>query len=126
MRTLDGHTDPEELLLAWDPSLQVPVADRADLSHPFIDLDLVKYPGKRKALQAYLRPMAGLGLPGQGELERYVLYKYRRNMKENTNQSASGLPPQGVEAPGKIEKHDLKRMSEIVTRAGDSLFEQSS
>ncbi len=81
MPTLDRDADPEEFLLAWDPSLQIPVADRADLSHPLISLTQVKYPGKRKGLEAYLRPLAGLGLPGQGELEAYVLYKYRRNMK---------------------------------------------
>ena len=82
MPTPDGDADPEEWLLAWDPSLQIPVADRVDLSHPLVNLNQVKYPGKRKALQAYLRPLAALSLPGQGKLERYVLYKYRRNMKD--------------------------------------------
>jgi len=84
MPTPDGDADPEEWLLAWDPSLQIPVADRVDLSHPLVNLNQVKCPGKRKALEVYLRPLAGLSLPGQGELVRYVLYKYRRNMRENT------------------------------------------
>jgi len=121
MRTLDGDTDPEESLLAWDPSLQIPVTDRAALSHPLISLTQVKYPGKRKGLEAYLRPLAGLSLPGQGELERYVLYKYRRNMKENTLR--------GTVSDGKLfllfmQRTGRRGMEEVIREDVEAFVEQ--
>jgi integrase/recombinase XerD len=87
MSTPDRDADPEELWLAWDPSVHIPVADLVDPSHPLVNLNRVKYPGKGKTLEVYLRPLVRLSLPGQEELERYVLHKYRRNMKENTLRS---------------------------------------
>ena len=80
--------DPEDSLWFWDPSLRISPPG----SLPFSRLGVGASPvesqtdsrEKRVPLEVYLRPLAGLALPGQTELERYVRHKYRRNMKRNT------------------------------------------
>jgi integrase len=43
--------------------------------------------GERKPLEAFLRPICGLDLPGQEHLERYVHYKHLLNRKPATLQN---------------------------------------
>jgi len=67
-------------------------------------------------LEAFLRPLAGLSLPGQGELERYVHHKYRRNMKRNTLEGTVStgkiflrfLEQLGRSGVGEIRREDLE------------------
>ncbi len=86
--TPDPDPNPDDSLWLWDPTLQIHPPDRVFPSRSPVDAHQVKrlLEGReeRLPLEAFLRPLAGLSLPGQAELKRYVHHKYRRNMKRNT------------------------------------------
>jgi len=88
MPTPEPDSDPDDSLLFWDPSLQIHPPDRVPPCRTPVNANEFKrvMEGRemRRPLEAFLRPLAGLSLPGQAELERYVHHKYRRNMKRNT------------------------------------------
>jgi integrase/recombinase XerD len=112
--------DPEDLLWYWDPSLHSYPPDShlpsRSGSDPTRVASLTDGREKRRSLDVYLRPLAGLSLPGQGELERYVHHKYRRNMKRNTLEGtvSSGkifllfLEQLGRSGVGEIRREDLE------------------
>jgi integrase/recombinase XerD len=120
MSAPEPDPDPDDSLWFWDPSLQVCPPG----SLPFCQLDVDAHQmesltggrEKRIPLEVYLRPLAGLSLPGQAELERYVAHKYRRNMKRNTLEDtvASGklllrfLEQQGRSSVKEIRREDLE------------------
>ena len=80
--------DPEDSLWFWDPGIQICPPGSLPFSRHGVDASQVagqtESREKRIPLEAYLRPLAGLTLPGQADLERYTRHKYRRNMKGNT------------------------------------------
>ena len=112
--------DPEDSLWFWDPSLQICPPDSLlpcrRSSDPNQVEGLTGGREKRIPLEVYLRPLAGLSLPGQAELERYVRHKYRRNLKRNTLEDtvASGklflrfLQQQGRSSVKQIRREDLE------------------
>lgn len=118
--TPEPDLDPDDLLWFWDPSLQSYPSDSHLPSHCGSDpnrvANLTDGREKRRSLDVYLRPLAGLTLPGQGELERYVHHKYRRNMKRNTLEGtvSSGkiflrfLEQLGRSGVGEIRREDLE------------------
>ncbi len=88
MPTLDPDPDLEDSVWFWDPSLQVFPPGSVPPTHFSVDAtqreNYVRGREKRIPPEVFLRPLSGLNLPGQAELERYVHQKYRRNMKKNT------------------------------------------
>jgi site-specific recombinase XerD len=112
--------DPDDSLWFWDPSLQIHPPDRVPPCRSPVDANQVKRLAEgrmeRLPLEAFLRPLTGLTLPGQAELERYVHHKYRRNMKRNTLKETvtSGklflgfLQQLGRSGVGEIRREDLE------------------
>lgn len=120
MPTPDPDPDPSESLWFWDPSLRIYPPDSVPPRSSFVETNQVKrlMEGReeRVPLEAFLRPLAGLNLPGQAELERYVHHKYRRNMKRNTLESAVSngklflhfLEQEGRSGVAEIRRDDLE------------------
>jgi integrase/recombinase XerD len=112
--------DPDDSLWFWDPAIEIYPPDCLLTSGPGCDANqaqrVVAGREKRIPLEVYLRPLAGLSLPGQAELERYVAHKYRRNLKRNTLEDtvASGklflrfLQQQGRSSVKEIRREDLE------------------
>jgi integrase/recombinase XerD len=112
--------DPDDSLWFWDPAIEIYPPDCLLTSGSGCDANqaqrVVAGREKRIPLEAYLRPLAGLSLPGQAELERYVAHKYRRNLKRNTLEDtvASGklflrfLQQQGRSSVKEIRREDLE------------------
>jgi integrase/recombinase XerC/integrase/recombinase XerD len=108
--------DPEDSLWFWDPAIHIYPPDSLLPSCSGSDANQVQEQEKRIPLEVYLRPLAGLTLPGQAELERYVAHKYRRNMKRNTlaETVANGklflrfLQQQGTSGVKEIRREDLE------------------
>ena len=112
--------DPDDSLWFWDPAIEIYPPDCLLPSGPGCDANqaqrVVAGREKRIPLEVYLRPLAGLSLPGQAELERYVAHKYRRNLKRNTLEDtvASGklflrfLQQQGRSSVKEIRREDLE------------------
>ena len=88
MPSPDPDPEPDDPLWVWDPSHRIyppdSLAPRSSLVNANPVESWIEARKKRVPLEVYLRPLAGLALPGQAELERYVHHKYRRNMKRNT------------------------------------------
>ena len=84
----EADPDPDDSLWFWDPGNEIYPPDpllRSSLRYgPNQGEGHTKGREKRIPLEVYLRPLEGLSLPGQAELERYVHHKYRRNMKSTT------------------------------------------
>jgi site-specific recombinase XerD len=120
MPTLEPDPAPEDSLWFWDPSIEICPPDSVPSRSLGADANEVKGLGagrdKRMPLEFFLRPLAGLSLPGQAELERYVTHKYRRNLKRNTLEDtvASGklflrfLEQLGRTGVGEIRREDLE------------------
>jgi len=116
----EADPDPHDPLWFWDPGSEIyppdPVLPSRSRSDPNQVEGLREGREKRRPLEAYLRPLAGLTLPGQAELERYVHHKYRRNMKRATLEDtvSSGklflrfLEQQGRSGVGEIRREDLE------------------
>ena len=112
--------DPDDSLWFWDPAIEIYPPDCLLTSGSGCDANqaqrVVAGREKRIPLEVYLRPLAGLSLPGQAELERYVAHKYRRNLKRNTLEDtvASGklflrfLQQQGRSSVKEIRREDLE------------------
>jgi integrase/recombinase XerD len=112
--------DPDDSLWFWDPGNEIfppdPALPYRSHADPIRVESLTEGRERRIPLDAYLRPLAGLSLPGQAELERYVAHKYRRNMKRNTLEGtvANGklflrfLEQQGRRSVQEIRREDLE------------------
>lgn len=76
--------------------------------------------GKRRSLEQHLRPIAQLELPGKEHLERYVLYKYRLNLKAGTIRGTveygklflSFLKGLGKKRPEEVSREELEAFVE--------------
>jgi site-specific recombinase XerD len=120
MAAPEAEPDPDEPVWFWDPCIGIcppdPVHPCRSHADPIQVESLAEGRERRIPLDAYLRPLAGLSLPGQAELERYVAHKYRRNLKRNTLEDtvSSGklflgfLQQQGRRSVQEIRREDLE------------------
>jgi len=120
MPAQEADPDPDDSLWFWDPGNEIFPPDPAHpyRSHadPIQVKSLTEGRERRIPLDAYLRPLAGLSLPGQAELERYVRHKYQRNMKRNTLEGTVSngklflrfLEQQGRSSVKEIRREDLE------------------
>jgi len=75
----------------------------------------------RNSVERFLHPLEGYDLPGRAELEQYVRYKYRRNMKANTLYDTVS---DGIKFLSFIQKAGRQNLQEVKREDLEAFVEQ--